>query len=360
MRPSTFARALPLLAVALCSAFVSNTALGRADARASVVIDGRHVPMHPPAILRAGSVFVPVRGVFENMGASVVYSSGRITAHGSRGEQIVMYVGQRSASINGSFVQLDTAPFIEGGSTFVPLRFVSEALGAQVSFDNGSKTVFIQSAQGQPTYQPQPQPLPPAQNQLSNLQPRPGSNVLSANPAISANFGYNVDPNSVSIALDGRDITYQAFVANNRFSVTPSFNLPNGSRTVSVTGTTVSGQSFSQNWSFYVRPDVNLTRNFVQIRSPGPGSTIIPAQFQVAGRTLPLAVVTVAASSAPSFGNYPGLKGPGFTQQTRADPLGNFSLNVALPNASAYVRVFVQSVAPDGSSAEATVTVPSR
>jgi hypothetical protein len=359
MRSTVFPRALPLLAVALCTAFVSNATPAHADVRASVVIDGRHVPMHPPAILRAGSVFVPVRGVFENMGASVVFSNGRITAHGSRGEQIVMYVGQRSASVNGNFVMLDTAPFIEGASTFVPLRFVSEALGAQVSFDNGSKTVFIQSAQGRPTYQPQPPP--PAQNfQLSNLQPRPGSNVLSANPAISANFGYNVDPNSVSIALDGRDITYQAFVASNRFSVTPSFNLPNGSRTVSVTGTTTSGQSFSQNWSFYVRPDVNLTRNFVQIRSPGPGSTITPAQFQVAGRTLPLAVVTVAASSAPSFGNYPGLKGPGFTQQTRADPLGNFSLNVALPNASAYVRVFVQSVAPDGSSAEATVTVPSR
>ncbi|MGR4064853.1 MAG: copper amine oxidase N-terminal domain-containing protein [Vulcanimicrobiaceae bacterium] len=347
------------LAAALAAGVFALAGVVRADERASVVIDGRFVPMNPPAILREGSVFVPVRGVFENLGASVVFSNGRITAHGKNGETVVMTVGQRSASVNGHHVMLDNPPFIVGASTFVPLRFVSEALGASVSFDNRSKTVHIYSnaSAPQPPYQTQP---PPSYTvQLQDHQPRPGTTVRSVNPPISANFNQSVDPNSIRISVDGRAVTQQASIGNNGFSVTPPFDLRAGTRGVSVSGTSSTGQQFTQNWSFNVTPELGLTRNYVQIRSPGPGSTVTASSFQVAGRTLPLAQVTVGASTASQFPNYPGIIGPGFTRQVRADPLGNFSTNVSIPNSSGFVRVFVQSVAPDGSSAEATVTVPS-
>jgi hypothetical protein len=306
-------------------------------------------------------VFVPVRGVFENLGASVVFSNGRITAHGKNGETIVMDVGMRSASVNGHHVMLDNPPFIMGATTFVPLRFVSEALGASVSFDNRTKTVHIYSAQ--PSTQPTPyQTQTPSSYsvELQDKQPRPGTTVRSVNPPISANFNQSVDPNSVRISVDGRAVTQQASIGSNGFSVTPNFDLRAGTRGVSVSGTSSTGRPFTQNWSFNVTPDLGLTRNYVQIRSPGPGSTVTASSFQVAGRTLPLSQVTVGASTASQFPNYPGIIGPGFTRQVRADPLGNFSTNVSIPNSSGFVRVFVQSVAPDGSSAEATVTVPSQ
>jgi hypothetical protein len=359
MRSLTISRALPLVAVALCLAFTGHAAMAQADTSASVVIDGRQIPMNPQAILREGSVFVPVRGVFENMGASVVFSNGRITAHGKRGETITMTVGQRSAHVNGQLVMLDQAPFIIGASTFVPLRFVSEALGAQVNFDNRTKTVYIQSGHHaeHPPYVPAPRP-PAYTLNVIDKQPPPGANVRSINPLISANFSEAVDPNSVRISVDGRAVTTQAYIRNRGFSVTPPFDLRAGHRNVSVIGSSATGQQFSQDWSFYVVPDVSISRNFVQIRSPGTGATVKPSSFQVAGRTLPLSTVTVAASSVPTYANYPGLIGPGFSQQTRADPLGNFSTNVSLPNSRGYVRVFVASVAPDGSSAESTVTVP--
>jgi hypothetical protein len=40
-------------------------------------------------------------------------------------------------------ITLNTAPYIENGTTLVPVRFVSEALGATVSWDGASKTVTI-------------------------------------------------------------------------------------------------------------------------------------------------------------------------------------------------------------------------
>ena len=360
-------RPLRLLAVVL-SIILALGAVARADTTATVVIDGRHVSLYPRAILREGSVFVPVRGVFENLGASVVFSNGRIVAHGKHGETIVMYVGQRSASVNGQHVMLDNAPFIVGATTFVPLRFVSEALGAQVSFDNRSKTVYIQSKtrpEGPATQPPQASPATPSsvpQSQTFRLldeQPRPGSNVRSANPAISANFSSNVDPNSVTVTVDGRDVTAQAFVGNNRFSVTPSFDLPNGNRTVQVGGKTATGEQFSQNWSFDVRSDISVTRNFVQVRSPGEGSSVT-SPFQLSGRTLPLSLVNVAATATTSSGGDSGIVGPSFSRQIRADPLGNFSLDVTVPNALSFVRVFIQSASPDGASAEKTVTFSTR
>ena len=63
-------------AAALVLTLASAGTLVRADERASVVIDGHYVALNPPAILREGSVFVPVRGVFENLGASVVFANG--------------------------------------------------------------------------------------------------------------------------------------------------------------------------------------------------------------------------------------------------------------------------------------------
>jgi hypothetical protein len=210
--------------------------------------------------------------------------------------------------------------------------------------------------------QNQPQPGPGYYTlKLQNPQPRAGSTINYASPYIAANFSHPVEPGSVVISVDGRSVTSQAFIGPNSFSVTPPFELRSGTRGVSVTGTSATGRRFEQSWSFNVVPRVS-TRNFVQIRSPGQGATVTLSSFQVAGRTLPLSVVTVRASSAASYPSYPGLigPGPGFTQQVRADPLGNFSTNASMPNVGGYVRVFVQSVAPDGSSAEASITVPSQ
>lgn len=119
-----------------------------ADAQVAVSIDGTTVNIAPPPVIAGGRVLVPLRGVFERLGASVVYSNGEINATGN-GNEISLHIGSTQATINGSPQTLDVAPFIIGASTYVPLRFVSEALGAGVQWDEADHLVAITTTGGQ-------------------------------------------------------------------------------------------------------------------------------------------------------------------------------------------------------------------
>jgi hypothetical protein len=77
---------------------------------------------------RAGRVFVPLRGIFEQLGASVVYQNGIINAQGN-GRAVSLRIGSTQATVNGQLQNLDVPPFVVGASTYVPLRFVSQAQG---------------------------------------------------------------------------------------------------------------------------------------------------------------------------------------------------------------------------------------
>ncbi len=122
-----------------------------ADAAASVTVNGSAVDLSPPPIVRDGRVFVPLRGVFEQLGANVNYANGTISATGN-GRDIFLQIGSTQATVNDQPQTIDVAPFIVGASTYVPLRFVSEALGDSVNWDDASSTAQIDTGGGSATY----------------------------------------------------------------------------------------------------------------------------------------------------------------------------------------------------------------
>ena len=120
-----------------------------ASAQVAISINGNGVDVSPSPLIQAGRVFVPLRGVFENLGATVVYSNGQINATGN-GRDISLQIGSTQAAVNGQPETIDVAPFIVGASTYVPLRFVSQALGAGVQWDENDRVVEISMAGLQP------------------------------------------------------------------------------------------------------------------------------------------------------------------------------------------------------------------
>ena len=122
---------------------------GAADAQVQVQINGQPVNVSPAPVMQDGRVFVPLRGVFESLGASVVYSNGEINATGN-GREISLHIGSTQATVDGNPQTIDVAPFIIGASTYVPLRFVSQALGATVDWDGTNHIVAI-TMQGAPS-----------------------------------------------------------------------------------------------------------------------------------------------------------------------------------------------------------------
>lgn len=118
------------------------------DGAVKVSVDNAPVPFTgQQPINDRGHVLVPLRGVFEKMGAKVGYdaASHKVTAKSDK-SSIELNVGSTEATVDGKPVSLDAPTKITNGSVLVPLRFVSESLGSAVKFDKASQTVLVDTS----------------------------------------------------------------------------------------------------------------------------------------------------------------------------------------------------------------------
>jgi phosphate transport system substrate-binding protein len=89
---------------------------------------------------------VPLRVIFETLGADVSWDGATQTVTGRKaGKEILLTVGSRTARINGAPRALEQPAQILEGRTLVPLRFVGEALGAEIAWDARRQAVVISS-----------------------------------------------------------------------------------------------------------------------------------------------------------------------------------------------------------------------
>ncbi|HJV44990.1 MAG TPA: copper amine oxidase N-terminal domain-containing protein, partial [Bacillota bacterium] len=95
-------------------------------------------------MIENGSTLVPARFIAEGLNADVQWNpddqSVTIT---DQGKQIVLYVGQDTAYVNGEPVTLSTPATVNEDRLFVPLRFTSEQLNASINYNNKNKTITI-------------------------------------------------------------------------------------------------------------------------------------------------------------------------------------------------------------------------
>ena len=310
----------------------------------SVTVNGQIVTFSPPPISRAGRVFVPLRGVFERLGASVVYQSGVINATGGN-HAISLRIGSTQATIDGQAHPVDVAPFVIGASTYVPLRFVSQALGAGVNFDAANQIVALTTS-AQAAAAPAPAPSAPLGmgRVFTDIEPSRGSAVLTTKPTISANFRQPVDPNSVRITLDGADVSTGATRSPSGFVYAPPSPLQSIKHTVQATGQLASGQPFSDKWSF--TSGTQPVANSIDIASPLDGSSV-PTTFTIAGRTVPNARIHIVAGATANLGGVFAFGAGTYTGDLVAGPRGEFSQSVSLQTVGgATIGVTITSTDP--------------
>jgi hypothetical protein len=113
----------------------------------TVIINGKVQSYDQSPVIKNGSTLVPLRGIFESLGATINYESSTQTVTGTKGKTtVVLQIGSETATKNDSTVTLAQSAQIVNGRTMVPLRFIGEALGAQLSWDGTTKTVTITSS----------------------------------------------------------------------------------------------------------------------------------------------------------------------------------------------------------------------
>ncbi|TYQ16506.1 UNVERIFIED_CONTAM: copper amine oxidase-like protein [Acetivibrio alkalicellulosi] len=91
-----------------------------------------------------GRVLVPIRTISEEMGAEVLYNHETKLVTIIKDEKVIkLTIGEAEAFVNDEVVNLDVPAMIIGGRTMVPVRFVSENMDAYVEWDGDTQTVII-------------------------------------------------------------------------------------------------------------------------------------------------------------------------------------------------------------------------
>ena len=109
------------------------------------------------ALVRGGTVLIPLRSMFEQMGATVAYDAASKTVDVSKpGADVKVTVGKPEVVINGESRPLDVAPIVWQGSVLVPIRVISEGMGAYVQWVPDKSLVVVRYVP--PTPPPTPAP----------------------------------------------------------------------------------------------------------------------------------------------------------------------------------------------------------
>jgi hypothetical protein len=94
--------------------------------------------------IEQGSTMVPMRALFEKLGFTVDWDGEKQAATATKGDlAITLSINKGTAVVNQTVYFLEVSPLIRDDSTFMPLRFVSEAAGADVTWDETERSVQI-------------------------------------------------------------------------------------------------------------------------------------------------------------------------------------------------------------------------
>ncbi|WP_223069421.1 copper amine oxidase N-terminal domain-containing protein [Paenibacillus caui] len=134
--------------ISALSGSASAASIKRVDKpQIQVLVDGKKMtfPDAKPYIDSSRHVLVPIRFISEKLGAKVGYSGEKTktVSISMNGQEVSLTVGQSKAVVNGISKTFDTKAVAKNNRVFVPLRFVSEALGQSVNWDKEGSWVWI-------------------------------------------------------------------------------------------------------------------------------------------------------------------------------------------------------------------------
>jgi hypothetical protein len=134
--------------VLITLSFVPIHAVFALDKRAIYLfLDGKIMTfkLQQPTIVN-GRALVPMRDIFEALGAKIEWDDKAKTVIAKKNNTVITYtIGSLTGNRNNEIITIPVPGQLIDGTTMMPLRFVSEALGAAISWDENSRTILISS-----------------------------------------------------------------------------------------------------------------------------------------------------------------------------------------------------------------------
>lgn len=114
-----------------------------------VEIDGEPLALQQPPVVQSGTTLLPMRDLFEALGATVHYDQATKSIKAVKGARtILLVVGQPSVAVTegdkSRTIELSVPAQFIGTKTMVPLRFASEALGNQIIWNSAEQLIEVE------------------------------------------------------------------------------------------------------------------------------------------------------------------------------------------------------------------------
>lgn len=164
----------------LCTGLTYSTAA----AAIRVTLDDTAITFDEAPFIENDRVLVPMRGILESLGYTVHWQEHTKTVLAVNGDiSISLPLNSKSATVNGKTVSIDAPAQLKSERAFVPLRFLAEYSGANVTWNSSTNTVSIQSKEDTSAYDTKDSVVYIQTNQMQ------GSGVvLSADGIIVTNY----------------------------------------------------------------------------------------------------------------------------------------------------------------------------
>ncbi|MGE4284306.1 MAG: stalk domain-containing protein [Clostridia bacterium] len=116
----------------------------------SIIGEGVDLKFDMPPVIKEGRTLIPVRAISEAFGAEVQWDPQEKKVTITKQEtEIVLHIDSRTAYVNGNETILDVPSEVLNNRTIVPIRFIAENLGLEISWDDQTETIEVEEGQPQ-------------------------------------------------------------------------------------------------------------------------------------------------------------------------------------------------------------------
>lgn len=133
-----------IICLLLCLVTVFSFATCFAEDDVKVIVNGKEVVFDQKPIIDNNRTLVPLRAIFEALGASVGWDNDTNSVIATKDDTVIfMQIGHNKLFKNNEAIELDVPPKLVNDRTLVPVRAIAESFNLNVSWDDATQTVTI-------------------------------------------------------------------------------------------------------------------------------------------------------------------------------------------------------------------------
>ena len=134
-----------IVSIVICLVIVLSCVTCFAANDVKVFVGGNEVVFDQPPVIQDGRTLVPLRAIFEALGASVGWDGETSSVIASKDDKvIIMQIGHENLYKNNEKIKLDVPPVIINSRTLVPVRAIAESFNLTVGWDDATRTVTVE------------------------------------------------------------------------------------------------------------------------------------------------------------------------------------------------------------------------